>query len=148
MGEKVVMKKILVPAIIILFTASVKAQTAAPNELNCTERAFNFSFSLGSKWKLSAPKMGPSEVTREELDYFPAWALKHNDATPEPQMPFNVRPLGYTINQQNYAALFYHNSFSVKDKPAYLLPGLSFSPPINYTILKPDFLVSPIGHKP
>jgi hypothetical protein len=148
MRKKVVMKKILVPAIISLFTASVNAQTAVPNELNCTERAFNFSFSLGSKWKLSTPKMGPAEVTREELDYFPAWVLKHNDVAPDTQMPFNVKALGYTTNQQNYTMLFYQNSFSVKDKPGYLLPGLRFSPPINYTILKTDFLVSPMGYNP
>ena len=148
MGEKVVMKKILVPAIIILFTASVKAQAAAPNELNCTERAFNVSFSLGSKWKLSTPIMGPAEITKEELDYFPAWVLKHNDVIPQTQMQFNVKALGYTTNQQNYTNLFYHNSFSVKDKSGYLLPGLSLSPPINYTILKPDFLVNSIGYNP
>jgi len=43
------MKKILVTAVIILVTAHVNAQTGMPKQLTCTEEAFNFSFSLGTK---------------------------------------------------------------------------------------------------
>jgi hypothetical protein len=44
-----------------LFAVNARAQTGVPQELTCTERAFNLSFSLGSKWKLTSPKMGPVE---------------------------------------------------------------------------------------
>ena len=132
------MKKVLLTAMIILYAAGVYAQGAMPKELTCTERAFNFSFSLGTKWKISTPKMGPAEVTREELDYFPAWSLKHNEVTPE--------TFGRPTNQQNYAALSYHNIFSVTDKPKYLLPGINFNPPIVYKVLNPGFLVNSISY--
>jgi hypothetical protein len=125
------MKKVLLIAIIILYAAGVYAQVGMPKELTCTERAFNFSFSLGTKWKISTPKMGPAEVTREELDYIPAWSLKHNEVTPE--------TFGHPINQQNYATLSYYNIFRVTDKPKYLLPDINFSPPIVYKVLNPDF---------
>jgi hypothetical protein len=141
------MKKILVTALTILFTAGVYAQTSAPNELTCTERAFNFTFSLGSKWKITTPKMGPAEVTREELDYFPAWTLKHNEVTAGTQMPLNVNPLLYSSNQQNYTSVSYYNSFNLIDKSIYLFPGRSFNPPINYILLKPDAPVNSIGYK-
>ena len=142
------MKKALLTAIIILFTSGVYAQIGMPKELTCTERAFNFSFSLGTKWKIGAPRMGPAEVTKEVPDYFTAWSLKYNEATPQThlfslmEMPFYTGALSYPINRQNYAALSYQNSFIVTDKPRYLLPGLNFSPSITPTILKPDFLIN------
>jgi len=145
------MKKILVAAAIILVTASVNAQTGMPRELTCTEEAFNFSFSLGTKWKLSTPKMGPVDVTSNEADYIPAWSLKHNYVTPETYLPLaekplNVEALSYPVYQQNYAALSYYNSFSVIDKPRYLLPGINLSHPIFYKVLWPDFLVNSISY--
>ncbi len=142
------MKKILVTAVIILVAANVNAQTGMPKELTCTEEAFNFSFSLGTKWKLSAPKMGPVEVTGSGPDYMPAWSLKHNDAAPETHLlplvekPLNVEALSYPVNQQNYVPLSYYNSFSVMDKPKYLLPAINLSPLIIYKVLWPNFLVN------
>jgi hypothetical protein len=148
------MKKILVTAVIILVTANVNAQTGMPKELTCTEEAFNVSFSLGTKWKLSAPKMGPVEVTNSGPDYIPAWSLKQNNVTPETHLlplvekPFSAEALSYPINQQNYAPLFYYNSFSRMDKPKYLLPGTNLNPSIIYKVLWPNFLVNPISYSP
>jgi hypothetical protein len=148
------MKKILVTAVIILVTANVNAQTGMPKELTCTEEAFNFSVSLGTKWKLNAPKMGPIEVTRSEFDYIPAWSLQHNDVTPETYLlplvekPLNVEALSFPVNQQNYAPLFYYNSFSPIDKPKYLLPGINLNPSIIYKVLWPNFLVNSMSYNP
>jgi hypothetical protein len=148
------MKKILVTAVIILVTASVNAQTGMPQELTCTERAFNFSFSIGTKWRFSAPKMGPVEVRRDGLDYIPAWSLKHNNVTPETHLlplvekPLNVEALSYPVNQQNYTPLFYYNSFSVMDKPKYLLPPINLSPSIIYKVLQPNFFVNSYSYSP
>jgi hypothetical protein len=142
------MKKILVTAAIILVTAGVNAQTGMPKQLTCTEEAFNFSFSLGTKWKLSVPKMGPVEVTGSELDYIPAWYLKQYNMTHETPLlplvekPLNVEALSYPTNQQNYAPLFYYNNFSVTNKPEYLLPAFDLSPLIIYKVLWPNFLVN------
>jgi hypothetical protein len=146
------MKKILVTAVIILVTANVNAQTGMPKELTCTEEAFNFSFSLGTKWKFSAPKMGPAEVTSYETDYIPGWSLKHNNVTSETgllplvEKPLNVEALSYPFNQQNCATLPYYNGFSVMGKPKYLLPGINLDPSIFYKVLWPNFLVNPIGY--
>ena len=71
------MKKIFITPIIILSVISVYAQSAAPKELTCTEEAFNFSISLGSKWKLGAPKMGPAEILRDDPAYIPGWSFKN-----------------------------------------------------------------------
>jgi hypothetical protein len=147
------MKKILVTVVVILVAASVNAQTGMPKELTCTEEAFNFSFSLGTKWKLGAPKMGPVDVTNSGPDYIPAWSLKHYNVTPETHLlplvekPFNVETLGYPVNQQNYTPLSYYNSFSITDKPKYLLPGINLSP-IIYKELWPNFLVNSISYRP
>ena len=129
------MKKVLLTAMIILYAAGVYAQGAMPKELTCTERAFNFSFSLGTKWKISTPKMGPAEVTREELDYFPGWYLKSNEVMTE--------TFGHPINLQNYSTLYNYNIFKVTDKHQYLLPNINFSRPIIY---KPNFLVNSISY--
>ena len=129
------MKKIFLTAAIILVTANVYAQTGMPRELTCTEEAFNFSFSLGTKWKISTPKMGPAEVTSEELDYFPVWYLKHNEVATE--------TIQYPVIPQNYTARSYYNIFRVTDKRQYLLPGINFSRPIIY---KPDFPVNSISY--
>lgn len=148
------MKKIFLTAAIILVTANVYAQTGMPRELTCTEEAFNFSFSLGTKWKFSAPKMGPVEVTNSEADYSPAWSLKYSNVVPEnPLFPLvekslNVEALSYPVNQQNYAPLFYYNSFSLMDKPTYLLPGINLGPSIIYEVLRPNFLVNSTGYSP
>jgi len=142
------MKKILVTAIIILFTASVNAQAGMPKEMACTEEAFNFSFSLGTKWKLSTSKMGPVDAIRNDPDYIPSWCLKVKDVKTETyssplfSIPFNAEAKGYAINQQNNAPLFYHNSFRMMNKPKYLLHDINFSPLINYTILNPGFQVN------
>ena len=80
------MKKAIFTAAIVLLTVGVYAQntgTGMPKELTCTEKAFNFSFSVGSKLQLSKPKMGPVEAASYETDYMPAWALKAK-VTPEP----------------------------------------------------------------
>jgi hypothetical protein len=69
------MKPIFFIAIILFFTAGADAQTGMPQSLSCTETAFNFSFSLGSKWKFSAPKMGPVEIRKMDKD-ISAWSLK------------------------------------------------------------------------
>ena len=154
MKKIVQMKKTFVAAVIILFIAKVNAQTGMPQELTCTERAFNFSFSLGTNWKLSAPKMGPVEVTRDGLDYIPAWSLKHSNVTTETHLfllvekPLNVEALSYPINQQSYAPLPYYNRFNVMDKPKYLLPGINLRPSIIYKVSRPNFLVNSISYSP
>ena len=146
------MKKILVTAVIILVAAHVNAQTGMPKTLTCTEEAFNFSFSLGTKWKLSAPKMGPVDGTSYQPDYIPAWSLKLYDVTPETPLlplvenPLNVEAFNYPINQQNYTPLSYYNSFGVIGKPNYLLPGINLSPSIIYRVLWPNFLVNSNGY--
>jgi hypothetical protein len=146
------MKKILVTAVIILVTANVNAQTGMPKQLTCTEEAFNFSFSLGTKWKLIAPKMGPVDVTSYETDYISAWSLKQHDVTSEtPLLPLVEKPLrveafNYLVNQQNYATLSYNNSFNVMGKPTFLLPGIDLSPSIIYKVLWPNLLVSSISY--
>ena len=148
------MKKILFTAIIILFTAHVYAQTGMPKELTCTEEAFNFSISLGTKWKFSAPKMGPVEVTNNGPGYIPAWSLKYTNATPETlllplvEKPLNVEALSYLINQQNYAPLSYYNSFSIMDKPKYLLLGINLGPSIIYKVLPTNVLVNSTSYNP
>jgi len=147
------MKKILVTEVIILVTVAVSAQTGMPKQLTCTEEAFNFSFSLGTKWKLSAPKMGPVNVTNSGPGYIPAWSLKYNNVVSETYLlplvekPFNVEALSYPINQQNYAPLFHYNSFCLMDKPKYLLPGINLVP-IIYKVLWPNFLVNSISYNP
>lgn len=148
------MKKILATAVIILVTAHVNAQTGMPQALTCTERAFNFSFSLGTKWKLVAPKMGPVEVTRSGPDCDPAWSLKLNNVMPEAHLlplvekPFNVEALGYPVNRQNYVPLSYYNSFGIMDEPDYLLPGFKLRPSIIYKVVWPNFLGNSISYGP
>ena len=132
------MKKVLLTAMIILYAAGVYAQGAMPKELTCTERAFNFSFSLGTKWKISTPKMGPAEVTSEELDYFPVWSLKFNNAATE--------SISYPILQQNYIALSSCNIFKPVNKPQYLLPGVNFAPPAIYKISNTDLPVKSMSY--
>jgi len=147
------MKKILVTAVIILVIAKVNAQTGMPQALTCTERAFNFTFSLGTKWKLSAPKMGPVEVKRDVPDYIPVWPLKQNKAVPgtyllpSPEKPFNVQALIYPVNRQNYAPLSYYNSFGIMDKAKYLLPDTNQGPPVIYKVLWPNLLVNSTNYK-
>ena len=148
------MKKIIVTTVIILFIARVNAQSGMPRELTCTEEAFNFSFSLGTKWKLSAPKMGPVKITESWSDYIPGWSLKPDDATPETRWlpsakkPANVEALNYSITQQNYASLFYYRCLSVMDQPAYLFPGIKWSPSINYKLLWADVRLNSTGYRP
>ncbi len=123
------MKRILITAIIISFAAGVKAQAGMPKELTCTEEAFNFSFSLGSKWKLSTPKMGPAEILRSDPEYTPLWRLNIKDAPP--QNPF------LTKTQQNNAPSFHYSGLNLPNKPYELVPMLNFSPQINYTNKNP-----------
>ena len=131
------MKIVLIATVIILVSIHVGAQTTGPRELTCTERAFNFSFSLGTKWRLSALKMGPAEVMREGLDYVPAWSLKPNEVKPETplsplvQNPLKVGALSYRADLQSHALLTHPNSFGTAYKPRYLFPGINFSTLIN-----------------
>jgi hypothetical protein len=148
------MKKILVTAVIILVTAHVNAQTGMPQALTCTERAFNFSFSVGTKWKLVAPKMGPVEVTRSGPDCIPAWSLKLNNLMPETHLlpvvekPFNVAALGYPVNRQNYVPLFYFNNFGIMGNPTCLLSGIKPGQSIIYKVVWPNFLVNSSSYGP
>jgi len=145
--KKFTMKKLHVTAIIILFATSVNAQIGMPKELTCTEEAFNFSFSVGTKWKLSSPKMGPAEIIRNEPGDLSAWSFKNGEVTPEKHsLPiFNNRfssGLGLPVNQQNHFPLTYPNMSNVMDEHAYPFPAIDFSSLINYTIWKPGFLVN------
>jgi hypothetical protein len=141
------MKNVLLTAIIILYAAGVYAQIEMPKELTCTERAFNFSFSLGTKWKIGTPKMGPAEVKSEELDYFPVWSLKPHGVKPEThllslfEMPVNAESRGYPIHQPNYTTFF-----KAADKPRVLLPGINFDSPTLYKIFNTDFPVKSISY--
>ena len=119
------MKNLIVSVVFILFITNVKAQdmgTDMPKELTCTERAFNFSFSVGEKLKLSTPKMGPVEAAGYQTDYTPAWALKANAIKPEKYLPSLSGP----------------NSFKVIDRYRDLLPAINFGPVVGYPILKDE----------
>jgi hypothetical protein len=123
------MKRILITTIIISFAVGVKAQAGMPKELTCTEEAFNFSFSLGSKWKLSPPKMGPAEFLRSDPEYTPLWRLNIKDVPP--QSPFLPK------TQQNNVSLFRYPDIRLQHKSYELTPKLNFSPQINYINQKP-----------
>ena len=103
------MKRILVTAVIISFAAGVKAQGSAPKELTCTEEAFNFSFSLGSKWKLSPPKMGPAEFLRDDPEYTPLLRLNIKDVPPQTRLLSKTQP--------NTALLFHYSGLNLPNKP-------------------------------
>ena len=118
------MKLILATAIITMFTTGIYAQAGMPKELTCTETAFNFSFSLGTKWKLSSPKMGPVGIGGNERDYIPAWSLKTHE------MALEIHFLSHDT------------SYRTKDEPKYLLPVINFNPSINYKLPEPYFPVN------
>lgn len=123
------MKNLILTSALILLVISVKAQSTeigAPKELTCTEKAFNFSFAVGQKLKISSPKMGPLEAATYETDYMPAWALKANAIKPE----------------KYSASLSIPNSFRTVNKSRYLLPAFSVYPmpgypTVNYPAFKP-----------
>jgi hypothetical protein len=105
------MKKILMFVLFVSFTASADAQTGMPQSLTCTEKAFNFSFSVGSNWKLSMPKMGPLEASGFQQDYYPAWPSKPilmlakpslSDAT-FPYVTLLTNPFQYSLFTPNLA---------------------------------------------
>ena len=137
------MKKILIIAIFILFATGVYAQTGMPKELTCTEEAFNFSISMGSKWKFSAPKMGPAEITRTDPGYTPEWSLKASNVKPETyMMPIfeklpNTVGASYATYQLNNVLLSYLHSVKVMDKFNYTIPGVDF----NFPTLRPVSLL-------
>jgi len=104
------MKLVFTIAIIVLLNAAARAQTGMPQSLSCTETAFNFSFSLGTKWKFSAPKMGPVDVRNWDYD-MPVLDLKirtmKTDTNSVPVSAHNAIPesnLGFT---NFYPGLFY-----------------------------------------
>jgi len=104
------MKYVLLIAVLSgVFAFRANAQTGMPQSLSCTETAFNFSFSLGNKWKFVAPKMGPVEIRKTTGD-LPSWAFRPIEAKPETHLW--VLPIKY--------------SFRTKDKQQYLLPPLKF----------------------
>jgi hypothetical protein len=123
------MKRILITAVIISFAVCVKAQAGMPKELTCTEEAFNFSFSLGSKWKLSTPKMGPAEFLRYDPEYTPLLHLNIKDLPPQSTLASKT--------QQSNAPLFHYSGLNLLNKPYELMPKLNFSPLINYTNQNP-----------
>lgn len=123
------MKRILITAVVVLFAVSVKAQAGMPKELTCTEEAFNFSFSLGSKWKLSPPKMGPAEILRNDPKYTPLWRLNIKDVSPQNCL--------VPKTQQNNALLFHNPGPNLLNKPNELMPKINFSPLKNYTNQNP-----------
>ena len=147
--KKFAMKTVLVTALTILAAYSaVNAQAGMPQNLTCTEQAFNFSVSLGTKWKFSTPKMGPIEAKSYETDYGPTWLFKIDQAAPEAdllplfQAPSKANGLSYFINRQNQGRLFYPDRFGVMGNPKYLLPVINFGPPINYVVF-PPLVLSP-----
>jgi len=113
----------------VLFATGVHAQTGMPQELTCTERAFNFSFSVGNKWKFVEPKMGPLEASTYQSDDIPALSLKINNITPENYL---LPAAKMAVPQQSYVTPSYISSF---ERP---LPGINFTPLLNYTLMKPD----------
>ena len=123
------MKRILITLVIFSFSVGIKAQTGMPRELTCTEEAFNFSFSLGSKWKLSTPKMGPAEILRTDPEYTQLWRLNMKDVTPQNHLLPKA--------QQNNIPLFHYSSPGLLNKPYELIPKLNFSPQISYTNQSP-----------
>jgi hypothetical protein len=123
------MKRILITTVIILCAVGVKAQAGMPKELTCTEEAFNFSFSLGSKWKLNPPKMGPAEFLRYDPEYTPMWRLNIKDVPPQNRLLLKT--------QQNNAPLFHYPGLSLPNKPYEVMLRLNFNPQIKYTDQKP-----------
>jgi hypothetical protein len=134
------MKKLLIAAIVMLGTFRVSAQ---PQLLSCTETAFNFSFSLGSRLKISTPQMGPAEILRDEYDFIPGWSLKVNYVAPEThlltavKLSFNTANPGYMINQPKHNPLPYLSDFGLLDKSRYSSPVFNFTPTSNYLIFYP-----------
>ena len=129
------MKNIYITALVILSAASVNAQVM-PQELTCTEKAFNFSFSLGTKWKVITPKMGPVEVTSYEPDLIPDWSSKLNDVRPKTNPQSLSANLGYSIQRSGDIL----SGIKMIYKPGYILPDINFNYPINYTFIVPYFL--------
>src|ERR1700744_527444 len=116
------MKNLILTAALILLFISVKAQSTeigAPKELTCTEKAFNFSFAVGQKLKLSSAKMGPLEAASYETDYIPAWALKAKAIKPE----------------KYSAALLTPNGVKTNNTSKYLLPAFTVYPIPGYTMV-------------
>ncbi len=56
------MKALILIAAAVLFTNMVKAQSAGPAELHCTEEAFTFRANIKSGWHFSAPQIGTSAI--------------------------------------------------------------------------------------
>ena len=102
------MKLVFTIAIIVLLNPAARAQTGMPQSLSCTETAFNFSFSLGTKWKFSAPKMGPVDIRNRD---YAVTALDLKIRTMKPDTTH------YSFNNF-HAGHFYK-------KPVDLLPKLS-----------------------
>lgn len=118
------MKRLLVLSTIIFLALSGHAQTGMPKELTCTETAFNFSFSLGSGWKLGAPKMGPVEILDHDVDYNPLWHLKVKDVMVQTNLsPFLPGPF----------AVQKHEGLSLLREPQFLFPKPNFEALPNYT---------------
>jgi hypothetical protein len=121
------MKKIFIAVIIILFAGSASAQTAAPKELTCTEEAFNFNISLGSKWRLSTPKMGPPEIIKDDPGFIPGWSFKVSHGASEPAAQSLFKKMLNTGNslytKQNYISVSSPYSLKIADKLKNLFPA-------------------------
>ena len=137
------MKKLLITLMIALFAISVNAQVGGmPRELTCTEEAFTFSASLGTKWKFSAPKMGPVETQKYDPDFIAARAFKTADVTSETRLPIvferslNKDNLYRGDSLQKNMQLLLPNNYSFINGFNYFFPINDFSVPVSYNIIQ------------
>lgn len=136
------MKKVFTTAIIASFAISVNAQIEMPKELTCTEEAFNFSVSLGTRLKLGTPKMSPAEITRTPPGYNPSWSSKNYSTTPEEDLPLffdrssAANSPGYTFNLQNDGSLFSPDRIRFIDKLRAIYSTDGYIMPVNYKPVK------------
>ncbi|HEX4373469.1 MAG TPA: hypothetical protein VHZ50_09235, partial [Puia sp.] len=132
------MKKLFITGIMLLLTISLYAQVGMPRELSCTEEAFTFSTSLGAKWKISTPRMGPVETMENSPYDIQSWSIKATNKMPETPEPLLYRSLSNAFNLNYHFDNFDRLKFP--DKLNYRVTQSYFSRSINYNLVKPDFL--------
>jgi hypothetical protein len=134
------MKKLFITGIMLLLSISLYAQVGMPRELSCTEEAFTFSTSLGAKWKISTPRMGPVETMENSPYDIQSWSIKATNKMPETPEPLLY---GKLFNASNSNHQFYNfNNLKFPDELNYTVNPSYFSRPINYSLVRPGFLIN------
>jgi hypothetical protein len=123
------MKTIFLAIFFTLWISGIHAQTGMPQELTCTERAFNFTFSLGSNWKFTGAKMGPVESNYYVPENFLNYRLKIKNPAPE----------NYTLSEAQKKKTSLFNS------KIFVLPKMDFQIPVYYTM--PQLFYNQVSEK-